>query len=148
MAKQTRTKKPVPYRFVLEELEPLAPNLKPMFGCHAIYIGEKIVLFLCDRDDLLDAEKVADQKGVWMATTQEAYASLAAEFSSASVKLPEELNKSPWLRLPASAPDFEAQALRACELILQGDPRIGRIPKQKKLKPQSRVVQKKKYDTR
>src|SRR6185436_4495952 len=136
MAKQTRTKKLVPFSFVLEELEPLAPNLEPMFGCHAIYIGEKIVLFLCDRDDLLDSEKVADQQGVWVATTREAYASLAAEFSSAQVKPPEELNKSPWLRLPASAPDFEEQALHACELILRGDPRIGRVPKQKKLKPQ------------
>ncbi len=144
MAKQTRTKKPVPFRFVLEELEPLAPSLQPMFGCHAIYIGEKIVLFLCDREDLLDSEKVADQQGVWVATTREAYASLAAEFSSAHVTPLEELNKSPWLRLPASAPDFEAQALRACELILQGDPRIGRIPQQKKLKPQGREVRKKK----
>jgi hypothetical protein len=143
MAKQTRTKKPVPFRFVLEELEPLAPSLQPMFGCYAVYIGEQIVLFLCDRDDLLDPEKVADQRGVWLATTREAYASLAAEFSTARARLPEELNKSPWLRLPTSAPDFEAQVLRACELILQGDPRIGRMPKQKRLKPQSKAVRKK-----
>jgi hypothetical protein len=143
MAKQTRTKKPIPFRFVLEELEPLAPVLKPMFGCHAIYIGEKIVLFLCDREDLLDPEEVADQKGVWVATTVEAHASLAAEFSSVRARLPEELNQSPWLRLSASAPDFETQALRACELILQGDPRIGRIPKQQKLKPPGKELQKK-----
>jgi hypothetical protein len=87
---------------------------------------------------------VADQQGVWVATSREAYVSLAAEFSAAQARLPEELNQSPWLRLPARAPDFEAQALRACELILQGDPRIGRIPKQKKLKPQGKEIRKKK----
>jgi hypothetical protein len=30
--------------------------------------------------------------------------------------------------LPADAPDFEANALRACELVLAGDPRIGKVP--------------------
>jgi hypothetical protein len=30
--------------------------------------------------------------------------------------------------LPVDAPDFESAALRACELVLVGDPRIGKIP--------------------
>lgn len=138
MAKQIQAKKPVPFRFVLEELEARQPLLKPMFGCQAVYFGEKLVLFLCDLD------KWAEQKGLWLPTTPEHYASLAQEFSSARAVMPGKLGKSPWLLLPASAPDFEAQALRACELILQGDPRIGRIPKQKKLKPQGGRVRKKK----
>jgi hypothetical protein len=33
-----------------------------------------------------------------------------------------------WQVLPTDAPDFESAALRACELVLAGDPRIGKIP--------------------
>jgi hypothetical protein len=33
-----------------------------------------------------------------------------------------------WQVLPADAEDFEEAALRACELILAGDPRIGKVP--------------------
>src|ERR1700720_2363420 len=33
-----------------------------------------------------------------------------------------------WQVLPVDAPDFESAALRACELVLAGDPRIGKIP--------------------
>jgi hypothetical protein len=127
------TKKKLPFQFVLDELEALTPLVKPMFGCHAVYTGEKLVLFLCD------SEKWEAQKGLWLPTTPELYGSLSAEFSSARVlaldSAQEKLNKSPWLLLPANVPEFEAQALHACELILQRDPRIGRLPKQKPLRP-------------
>ncbi|MCU1312877.1 MAG: hypothetical protein JWM54_634, partial [Acidobacteriaceae bacterium] len=42
-----------------------------------------------------------------------------------------------WQILPADAPDFESAALRACELVLRSDPRIGKIPKSKN-KPMKR----------
>jgi hypothetical protein len=133
MEKRMATKKKLPFQFVLDELELLDPLVKPMFGCHAVYLGEKLVLFLCD------SEKWEAQKGLWLPTTPELYASLAADFSTARVLALDpaqaKLNKSPWLLLPANVPEFEAQALHACELILQGDPRIGRLPKQKPLTP-------------
>ena len=127
--KTTAVKKKLPFQFVLDELESLNPLVKPMFGCHAIYVGAKLVLFL------YDLQKDADQKGVWVATTREAYASLAAEFPAARVKSLESLNKAPWLQLPANAPEFERQVLHACELILQRDSRIGRELNQKPLTP-------------
>jgi hypothetical protein len=34
-----------------------------------------------------------------------------------------------WQVLSADAPDFESAALRACELIIARDPRIGKVPK-------------------
>jgi hypothetical protein len=34
-----------------------------------------------------------------------------------------------WQVLPADAPDFEAAALHACDLIIARDPRIGKVPK-------------------
>ncbi|MGA9502806.1 MAG: hypothetical protein WBV31_00120, partial [Terriglobales bacterium] len=33
-----------------------------------------------------------------------------------------------WQVLPADAPDFEESALRACELVLARDARIGKVP--------------------
>jgi hypothetical protein len=33
-----------------------------------------------------------------------------------------------WQVLPVDAPDFEEAALRACELIVASDPRIGKLP--------------------
>jgi hypothetical protein len=125
---KSRSKKRVPFSFVIEELDSLDPIVKPMFGCFSVYIGDKIVFFLCE------LERLPYRKGIWVATTPEYYKSLAQEFSSTrSVENPK-IGKSPWLLLPAGAEDFEEQALRACELILSGDPRIGRIPKPKRMK--------------
>jgi hypothetical protein len=37
-----------------------------------------------------------------------------------------------WQLLPVDAPDFEESALRACDLVLAHDARIGKVPKSKK----------------
>ena len=44
-----------------------------------------------------------------------------------------------WQVLPVDAPDFESAALRACELVLAGDPRIGKIPGARTSKSRSRA---------
>jgi hypothetical protein len=38
-----------------------------------------------------------------------------------------------WQVLPADAPDFEESALRACELVLARDPRIGKVPRPRRI---------------
>jgi len=94
-----------------------------MFGCLAVYLGDKIVLILRDK-----ATFTADN-GVWLATASEHHESLRPEFPNMrSVKL---LGKkvTEWQNLPLDSPDFEEAALRACELIAGGDPRIGKVPK-------------------
>jgi hypothetical protein len=121
-------KKKIPFAFAIEELDALSPTIKPMFGGFIVYIGEKLVLFLYDQ------EKWPNFKGVSLATTPEQYRSLAQEFSSKHDAEPQKIGKHPWLLLPASAVDFEEQVLKACEMILNGDPRIGRAPEEKKLK--------------
>jgi len=88
-----------------------------------VYVQDKIVLVLRDK-----RESTSDN-GVWLATTIEHHASLGREFPNMrSIKV---LGKSVtgWQVLPADAPDFEEAALRACELILAGDPRIGKVPR-------------------
>jgi hypothetical protein len=42
-----------------------------------------------------------------------------------------------WQVLPVDAPDFESAALRACELVLAGDARIGKVPGARTPKPRS-----------
>ncbi len=112
----------VPYEFVLDALASLSPRTNPMFGCLAVYAGDKIMLVLRDK-----CEKTADN-GVWLATTQEHHDSLRREFPNMrSIGV---LGKkvTGWQLIPADAPDFEEAALHACELILAGDPRIGKVP--------------------
>jgi hypothetical protein len=65
---------------------------------------------------------------VWLATTQEHHESLRREFPNMrSIRV---LGKkvTGWQVLPVDAPDFEAAALHACELIVARDPRIGKVP--------------------
>jgi hypothetical protein len=119
-------RKTVPYAFVLDALTAIAPRTRSMFGCLAIYAGDKIVLALRDRPDR------PEDNGVWLATTIEHHASLRDEFPKMrSIQL---LGKETtgWQLLPADAPDFEQSALRACELVLKGDRRIGKAPKGKR----------------
>jgi len=44
-----KQRKPVPHEFVLDALAPFSPRTRPMFGCLAIYVEDKIVLILRER---------------------------------------------------------------------------------------------------
>jgi hypothetical protein len=117
-----KQRKPIPHAFVLDAISTLSPYTRPMFGCLAIYVKDKIVLILRDKPT-----NTADN-GVWLATTQEHHQSLGHEFPN--MRSIQVLGKrvTGWQVLPVDAPDFESAALRACELVLAGDPRIGKIP--------------------
>jgi hypothetical protein len=47
-----------------------------------------------------------------------------------------------WQVLPADAEDFEQAALHACELVLAGDPRIGKVPGARITHPSRKVREK------
>ena len=122
-------RKSVPHEFVLEAISSVSPRTRPMFGCLAVYVDEKIVLVLRDKQDYL-----ADN-GVWLATTVEHHESLRREFPAMrSIGV---LGKgvTGWQVLPANAADFEELALRACELVVRRDPRIGKVPGARRSKP-------------
>jgi hypothetical protein len=117
-----KQRKPVPYEFVLDAIAPLSPETRSMFGCLSVYVEDKIVLILREKRD------VTEDNGVWLATTEEHHQSLRREFPNMrSIRL---FGKevTGWQVLPADAQDFEEAALRACELVLGGDPRIGKVP--------------------
>ena len=120
-----RQAKRPPHEFVLDALSPLSPKTNPMFGCLAIYIGNKIMLILRDKPGDTD-------NGFWLATTKDHHQSLRHEFPAMrSIGV---LGKAVtgWQLLPANAPDFEQAALHACELIAARDPRIGKVPKSRR----------------
>ena len=115
--------KRIPHAFVVEALYQLKPTTRPMFGCTAVYIGEKIMLALRDKPT------AQSDNGVWLATTIDHHESLRQEFPNMrSIAV---LGKAVtgWQLLPMGVPDFEQSALHACDLIARRDPRIGKIPK-------------------
>jgi hypothetical protein len=121
-----------PHEFVLDALASLVPTTRPMFGCLAVYVEDKIVLILRDRKDF-----PADN-GVWLATTQPHHESLQCLFPHMrSIQL---FGKSVthWQVLATDAPDFEQASLAACALIRARDPRIGKVPKRRSI-PRSPV---------
>ncbi|MGC2403673.1 MAG: hypothetical protein WA510_28030, partial [Acidobacteriaceae bacterium] len=123
---KVKPRKTLPYEFVLEALAQIPIRARPMFGCHAIYAGEKIVLMLREK------QKQTEDNGVWIATTPEHHESLRREFPGMrSIQLLGQ-RITGWQNLPADAPDFEQAALRACELVVARDPRIGKVPKSRR----------------
>ena len=126
---ETKPKKAVPFPFVLDELDDLDLHTNPMFGCLAVYVGEKIMFALRNKGN----PKKDD--GVWIATTQEHHASLQKTFPNMrSISVLGDGAVTGWQNLPADEDDFEESVLRACTMIRKCDPRIGKVPKAKKRK--------------
>jgi hypothetical protein len=119
--------KKIPFDFVLEKLLPLTPEVKMMFGCYAVYVGEKIMLILRNR------ESHTEDNGIWIATTPQHHISLKKQLPLRSIAVfgPGETG---WQLLPEDENEFEQNAIEICELILNNDERIGKIPKKKKRK--------------
>jgi hypothetical protein len=121
-------RKSPPYPFILEALDPLHPEVRPMFSGHAVYIGDKIVCMLRDHP------KSPEDNGIWIvfAETFDTANDPKSEFPSIRpIKLLEGKIKH-WLILPSEAPTFESESSHFCELLLTHDPRLGRIPESRK----------------
>ncbi len=117
----------LPFDFVLQELAQLEPYTRPMFGCHSVYVEDKIVFILRERGS------PPSDDGVWIATTQEHHASLRRELPALrSITVLAGGGVTGWQMLPADSDDFEDSVLHACALVLAGDHRIGKVPKARK----------------
>lgn len=117
----SNVKKQDPFPFVLEELEPLRPVIKRMFGFTHVYFADRL---LCS---LRDSPKQTGTNGLWLYTTTEHVESLAQEFPDLSKRQLWRSEKNAWIVLASRLANFEEYAFRACELILKGDQRIGRV---------------------
>jgi hypothetical protein len=123
-----KKQKVIPFDFVLAELDSMSPVVKPMFGCYAIYIGEKMVAVLRRK------EKNDPSNGVWIASSPEHHSSLKKDLPSLRPLTIFGKPSAGWRILKENADDFEENVLKACELILKRDTRIGKIPTSKKKK--------------
>lgn len=121
-----KPRKALPYEFVLEALAGARYTTRPMFGCVAIYVKEKIVLVLRDKPT------APASNGVWLATTKDHHESLRNEFPNMRSIPALGTGVTGWQMLPSEAPDFEEASLRACKIILARDPRIGKTPQRRR----------------
>ena len=110
-----------PFPFVLDELQPLRPTVKRAFGLTYVYLDERV---LCC---LRDAEKLPATNGLWLFTTTEHVDSLAREFPDLPRRCLWRSGKNAWVILASRFEYFEEYAFKACDLILNGDRRIGRL---------------------
>jgi hypothetical protein len=111
------------YQFVLDELLPLRPTLRKMFGLTHVYLEERLLL------SLRESRRQPRYNGVWLYTEAAHVESLRREFPELPRRCFWKSAKSGhgWVILAAELEDFEECAFRACGLILSGDRRIGRV---------------------
>lgn len=124
----TNKPKKIPFDFVLDEISTLNPFVRPMFGCYALYVGEKIVFMLRQR------ESYPRDNGVWVAIAHEHLDAMKKLFPS--LRRVELLGsaETQWQVIPHDADDFEESVLKTCDMVRRRDPRIGKVPKAKKKK--------------
>ena len=112
-----------PYQFVLDELTPIRPSVRRVFGFAYVYLEERLLLAL------RESAKQPRHNGVWLYTEAEHVESLRREFPLLPRRCFWKSRKSGsgWVIIAADFEDFEEYAFKACELILKGDRRIGRV---------------------
>jgi hypothetical protein len=108
-------------QFVLDELEPLRPDVRRMFGFTYVYLAERLLVAL------RESARGPRFNGVWLFVEAAHVESLRGEFPQLPRRCFWKSGKNGWVILLSELEDFEEQAYRACELILAGDRRIGRV---------------------
>lgn len=109
-----------PFPFVLDELHPIHPVVRRMFGMTYLYCEETLLLAL------RDSVKKPDTNGVWLYTQVEHLESLRREFPLLPGHCFWKSGKKGWVILASKHDLFEEYVLHACEMIVRGDHRIGR----------------------
>ena len=127
------TRRQSPFQFVLDELISIRPAIRQMFGFTYVYLDEKLLLAL--RDSL----KQPEFTGVWLYTHAEHIPSLRSEFALLPRRCFWRSGNNGWVILNSTLEVFEEYAFRACELILRGDQRIGRVTRRGGATPTKRA---------
>lgn len=111
----------LPFQFVIDELFSIRPVTKQMFGFTYVYLDEKLLLGLRQNNQR------PQTNGIWVFTQASHLASLRKDFPSLPRHCFWKSGKNGWLVLASRLEDFEECAFRICEMILNGDRRIGRV---------------------
>lgn len=123
-------RKAIPFPFVIDELESLRPTIRSVFGFTHVYLEDKLLF------SLRDSTTQTGSNGIWLYTTTEQADSLAREFTDLPRRQIWRSGKKAWIILASRLPEFEEHAFKACELILRGDRRIGRLSR--RMSPKSK----------
>ena len=118
-----------PFQFVLDELFPIRPAIKQMFGFTYVYVDDKLLL------SLRHSVKQRQFNGVWLYTMAEHIESLRREFPLLPRRSFWRSGKNGWVILASKLDDFEEYTFKACELILKGDQRLGRVTRRGRAGP-------------
>lgn len=100
-----------------------------MFGFTYVYLDDKLLFSL--RDSL----KRPGSNGMWLYTTAEHLESLGSEFPQLSKRYLWRSGKNAWVILASKLEGFEEYAFKACDLILRGDQRIGKVSRGRSARP-------------
>lgn len=117
----TRSRNKVPFPFILEEIASLRPLVKRIFGFTYVYLDERLLF------SLRDSTRQPATNGMWLFTSAEHLESLAREFPELPKRQFWRSGDNCWVVLASRLGCFEEYAFKACELILNGDQRIGRL---------------------
>ena len=121
MRSTSSVKRQAPFPFVLEELVSIRPTVKRMFGFTHVYLDDKLLF------SLRDSINKPGSNGMWLYTTAEHIESLGREFPQLSRRYLWLSGRNAWVILASKLEGFEEYAFKACDLILRGDPRIGKV---------------------
>ena len=116
-------RKQSPFQFIVDELSSIRPDIIQAFGLTYVYLDDKL---LCA---LRNSEKQPSTNGLWLFTTSEDVDSLGHEFPELTRRYLWRSKPNAWVILPSRLEHFEEYAFKACELMLAGDRRIGRVSK-------------------
>ena len=129
MKSTSSVKKQAPFPFVLEELVSIRPTVKQMFGFTHVYLDDRLLF------SLRDSANKPGSNGMWLYTTAEHIESLGREFPELSRRYLWRSGRNAWVILASKLEGFEEYVLKACDLILRGDPRIGRVSRRRVPRP-------------
>ena len=102
----------IPFDFVIEQLYSRHPQVKPMFGAHGVYVDNKIVCILRDK------ESYPNDNGIWIASPRANHENLIKLIPGLRKIEMFAQNASDWLLIPAEDQDFETYANVFCGLVL------------------------------
>lgn len=110
----------VPYDFVIREIYPVKTEIRKLMGAYGLFVNKQLMLFL------RDSEKYPEFNGVFVATIPEFFDELQQEIYTSKMEFDLDGSKNCWIFISEDLPDFEQKVAKACELIKQGDERIGK----------------------
>jgi hypothetical protein len=91
-----------------------------MLGGYILKADKKMILFLREKDEQIEFN------GVFVATEPEHFAALQAEIHTSKMVFDFDGTKDSWIFISEDLDDFEQKVKKACEMIKNGDERMGK----------------------